>query len=64
MTNKQRLLSFTLDDQGGGDATVLTDAGDKAKPERYVFGSLNELPAHIAEAIRRNGQQSARLIPL
>ena len=64
MTNKQRLLSFWLDDQGGGKAIVRTDAGDKATSEEYMFNSLDELPPDIAEAIRRNGQQSAQLIPL
>lgn len=55
-------VRWQLDYDGGGTAFVLTDHKRQVEEHRFDFGSLEDLPAKLADAIRKDGRRQGQIV--
>ena len=61
---KAMQISFHLDPDGGGEVHVFVDERSHVDQFKYVFDSLDrtdQIPAEIAEAIRKDGRERGEI---
>ena len=63
MTEYQRILTWRLDNDGGGHAMLREHTPDGSIRRKFVFDALDspKLPRDLAEAIRKDGRTSGKL---